>query len=90
MFIAIATVTPEGSYNELEVVGKGPTLKAAYDALKEQAAEAEAEPFEDADIDFFEAEKIQVEFQITRKEVVTATPRAAKVAAPRPAPRVNK
>ena len=84
MFIAIIE-----SSNGTEYVGKGNSLKNAYNNLRGVVSDngEEFDDDEDEDIEFFEAEKIQVEFIITRKEVITSTP---KVLAPRADPRVNR
>lgn len=77
MFLAIFSGEPDGSYDTVTIIGKGSSLKSAYEALKDQASDQDIEHLDEDEVEFFEAEKIAVEFQIVRKEVVTSVPKAA-------------
>lgn len=75
MFIARVDVTDRNG-DDVCLSAKGLTLKSAYDDLKEQVSDTDAEDFDEENIEYFEGEKIQVEIQITKKVVLTSTPKA--------------
>lgn len=64
MFI---TIYQDDSY----YVGKGTTLESAYAAVEEAYEADSGEPLDREEVEFFEADKVEVTFKIVRKEVVS-------------------